>query len=191
MQDKNGKGMLFSSFINIDLWNKAKWKAVFFMTNGNDIPYIGLAFENENEAKKIFNGWINRMGNEDKYDELRISIIEGDIPGEEYGYSVHINSGIGNIIKKAQDNNVEIPKELALTIGRFHRMNPDPTSINLERFKTDYFKFKEYNLIPGVIKNNKLKTIDGISIKKKEIFFRDSKEITATDLDSVVFKNRC
>ncbi len=66
-------------------------------------PIMGLVFSGDIEAgKTIFSDWLKRLGRRDAYGELRISIIEGDIPGLEPGYSVHITSDPANTMVRAQ-----------------------------------------------------------------------------------------
>lgn len=180
--------LYFTSVINLDLWNAAKWKATIVATNGIDIPILGLAFENEKFGKKIFEEWIKRFGQKDVFDEIRVSIIEGDIPGEESGYTVHINTAIENIIKRLEANNMKPLDTLIMTLGRYNRMNPDPNSKNLPTFKQEYLKHKKYKLIPAYInKNMQVTPFFDLSIEKQEIIFRNTKDINKNDLDYVVF----
>jgi hypothetical protein len=95
---KTDMAMFLSSPIDVELWDKAKWRGVFYMLYPDRSPILSLAFENEGAAKKIFEGWHERIGRNDQYEELRIAIIEGDIPKCDKGYSVHIGSDFENII---------------------------------------------------------------------------------------------
>jgi hypothetical protein len=188
--DKKRKGMFITGFIDVELWNKATWKAVAVMSNMSTPPYLGLVFQNEKAAKEIFEGWRERFGTKDEYEELRVSIIEGDIPGDDPGYTVHINSNVKNIMKRAEAEKREVPADMIMTIGRFHRMNPDPSSKNLEMFKSEYSRTGAYYLIPCVISKDltQIKPIMNLAIEKNDVIFRNSKEIKKHDLDYVVFK---
>ena len=186
MEDK--KSMFYTSFIDVDTWNKAKWKGVVTMTDMQSPPFLGLAFENKDAAIKIFNGLIKLLGKKDEYDELRIAIIEGEIPGEESGYSVHISSSINNIIRRCKANNIDIENSLITTVSRYHRMNPKAGTKNLEIFKNEYKKFNKYKIIPIYMSSDmKLEPLMNLAIEKQEIVFRDVNEINDKDLDYVVF----
>lgn len=189
---KNKKSMLCTGFIDVNLWNEAKWRATVIMSDKKSSPYLGLAFENKKAAIKIFEKWIQMLGHKDVYDELRISIIEGEIPGEDSGYTVHINSSMDNIIRRCKANNVEPMNTLVMTVGRYNRMNPQPYSRNIEIFKEEFNRFLSYNIIPvHITKNMELEPLMDLKIEKKELIFRNSKDINEDDIDYVVFnKNK-
>jgi hypothetical protein len=76
--------------IDITRWDKAIWKGVFYMCGASQPPIMALLFLNKEVAIKIFAQWYVRIGRSDDYEEMRISIIEGDVPGEDPGYTVYI-----------------------------------------------------------------------------------------------------
>ena len=43
---------------------------------------MGLVFDGAKAGQELFSTWLEAAGNEDARDEIRISIIEGDIPGQ-------------------------------------------------------------------------------------------------------------
>jgi hypothetical protein len=186
----NEKSLFITGFIDVELWNKATWKAVAVLSNMSTPPILGLAFQNEKAAREIFEGWRERFGSKDEYEELRVSIIEGHIPGEDPGYTVHVNANVGNILKRAESEGREVPADLIMTIGRFHRMNPDPSSKNLEMFKSEYKRTGTYYLMPCVISKDlkQIKPIFELAIEKTEVIYRKTNDIKKDDLDYVVFK---
>jgi len=135
---KTNPNMYITSPIDIDLWNKAKWRATFFSYVPNQPPILGLAFRNKDAAIKIFEGWHERYGSNDDYEELRISIVEGEIEGEEPGYSVHITGDPDNAIKRFKDAGYEFDDDIFMSISRLNRMNPAPDSKHLQMFKKLY-----------------------------------------------------
>ena len=179
--------------IDVDLWNKAKWKGTFYIKFEGEEPILGLAFENELVAREIFKTWHKRYGENDEYEELRISIIEGDIPGEAPGYTVYIGPDPDAAIKRFKDAGYEfdVDDDILYMVGRIHRMNPAKGSIYLSCFKESYMKYKTYKLIPGVIDSDgkHLRPIFELRIRKGKIHFRNIDEIGRNDIDSVVFKN--
>src|SRR5439155_9664474 len=90
----------------------------------------------------------------DAFEELRISIIEGDIKGELPGYTVHIGIDLENTIKRYKDAGLAIDPEnsMFMMVSRLNRMNPGPGSKNLEMFKDLYRHYKTYSLAPAVMK---------------------------------------
>jgi hypothetical protein len=185
--------LFFQSFIDEGKWNAAHWKAVVFMNDihGDAPPCLGIAFMNGEVGKQIFRDWLKRFGQADDYEELRISIIEGDIPHEEPGYTVHISSEPSNTQRRARDNGVVLDTSMAVVVGRVHRMNPEPDSPHLALFKQQYNKHRKYLLIPVTItissKQSLVPHLD-YAIGKKEIHFRHVSEIEEGDIDSVIYE---
>ena len=183
-----------SAPIDVDLWNEARWKSTFFIVSNTDSapPILGIGFLNQRPAEQIFDQWHRRYGQRDRYEELRVSIIEGDIPGKRPGYSVHIGPDIQNTIEryKAAGITVKPDTDLFISISRTNRMNPSPESKNLENFKEAYGRLKEYLLIPGIVgaDGSLLGFSRQAGILKREIKLRATHEIGSNDEDSVVLR---
>lgn len=133
--------------------------------------------------------WHTRYGSSDEYEELRISVIEGDIPGEKSGYSVHVGSDPDAAIERFRKAGYEFDNDLLMLVSRVHRMNPSSSSKNLEMFKNAYRKFKTYYLIPVIISDDetKIKPIFELGIYKGKMLFRNVSDITDSDIDNAVF----
>ena len=174
------------SFIDPDKWNAAAWKATAFLHDplGEKPPCLGLVFGNIEVGKRIFSDWLERLGETDRYDELRISIVEGEILGEPSGYSVYISSAPDRIAERAQAEGIGFELGTATILGRFQRMLPQPGSPHLPRFKSEFAKHKEYLLLPV---SAETEPQFEFAIRKTGIFFRQASEITKDDLDSAVF----
>jgi hypothetical protein len=97
---KTNPAMYISMPIDVDLWDAAMWRATFFLWVPAKPPVLGLAFRNKALAREIFEGWRARYGDSDEYEELRVSIVEGDVEGEEHGYSVHVGADPGAALKR-------------------------------------------------------------------------------------------
>lgn len=188
---KTNPAMFLSMPINIELWNEAKWRATFFVYEPGKPPVLGIGFKNESAAKKIFEEWHERYGDNDLYEELRVSIIEGSIPGEEEGYSVQIGPDPEAAVKRFKDSGYEFDNDLLMCVSRIHRMNPPLGSPNLPMFKELYARHKAYFLAPGVFSEDEsIKPLFHLGIFKGKIHFRHVSEIDEQDLDSVVLKKR-
>jgi len=187
---KTNFSMFLSMPIDPTLWDKAKWRGIFFLIYDNRPPDLGLGFLDEASARKIFEQWHQRYGERDAFEELRISIIEGDIQGEPPGYSVQIGVDIDNTIKRYRDAGLTVNSatDAFMYLSRIHRMNPSPTSKNLDMFKQAYRRYKAYTLIPAVLRPNgsDASPILDLGIYKSQIHFRRVEDIGPGDEDYAV-----
>lgn len=136
--------LFFSSPIDSKLWDTAKWAATGFALAPDRPPVIGLVFRDEKAAKKIFTDWRKRFGESDKYNELRVSIIQKE---KSPHYSIHICSHLENIIKKFKELDMDIKNAMFMLVSRINTMKPKSTD-NLDTFKEYYKKFGECYLAP-------------------------------------------
>lgn len=51
---KQRTSMFYSTPIDLDKWNRAKWKGAVYLTQSRMVPVIGLFFENYSAAREIF-----------------------------------------------------------------------------------------------------------------------------------------
>src|SRR5438874_12779960 len=86
--------ILIEALIDPEQWNAARWRGTAFLTAsaGDEPPGLAIAFLDEAHGRRIFQHWRERLGLVDVHEELRVAIIEGDIPGEAPGYTVHLAS---------------------------------------------------------------------------------------------------
>ncbi len=183
------KSLFLTSVIDIDLWNKASWHGTGFMGGREIPPTLLIAYKNIDFGIKIFKDWQKYFKNYDKNEEIRISIIEGDIPNESPGYSVHINSNFEFKYNQFKKAGLEPKDILLMTVGRFNRMNPpNGRSPYLEVFKMEYESFGSYFIAPAEYDEVTGKIVPYLEyrILKKEILFRNVEEITENDIDFVV-----
>jgi hypothetical protein len=187
---KTNFSVFLSTPIDPALWDEAKWRGIFVRIYESRPPDLGLAFLDETAARKIFEQWHRRYGDRDRFEELRISIIEGDIRREQPGYSVHVDIDLENTIKRYREAGLTVnsASDGFLTLSRIHRMNPSPGSKNLEMFKQAYRHFKAYTLTPGVLKPDQsdVLPIHDLGIYKSTIHFRHVEDIGPNDEDSIV-----
>ena len=188
---KTDPKLFFISPIDIDLWNQAKWRATFFMFAPGVPPVLGLAFRDESSAKEIFKGWHDRFGDNDQHEEIRVSIIEGDIPGEDAGYTVHLGPDIDGFSARYKEAGLEIKEDLLMCVSRLNRMTPPPESRNLENFKAAFKVHKTYYLAPGVVSEDgkQMTPLTDLAIFKNKIHFRHVDDIGEHDPDLIVFKD--
>jgi hypothetical protein len=177
--------IFFQSFIDVDKWNLARWRATAFFCDlkGSNPPCLGLVFENIEAGRQIFTDWIERLGTTDRFEELRISIIEGEILGDEPGYSIHISSDPLHTENRLRANGQVFEPDCVVLISRMLRML-SPDSPHLRIFKEQVRKHKTYSIFPV---SAQLQPQVDCAVDKTEIHFRLTSEITGTDVDAVVF----
>jgi hypothetical protein len=178
---KTDLSMYVTGPINVDLWNEARWRGTIFLFFENAPPALGLAFRNEKAARQIFEDWHKRYGQGDKFEELRISIIEGEITGEQPGYTVHVSVDFENTVRRyrASGLTIDVENSMFAMISRINRMNPAPGSKNLGYFKDAYRHYKTYTLIPAILSSDdsSAKPILDLGIFKNTIHFRQASDI--------------
>ena len=181
---KTDLSMYVTGPINVDLWNLARWQGTFFALYENTPPILGLAFRNEEPARQIFEEWHKRYGPSDQFEELRISIVEGEIKGERPGYTVHVTVDFENTVKRyrAAGLTIDIENSIFATISRLNRMNPVRDSKSLEYFKEAYRIYKTYVLVPAVLSSDdsSAKPILELGIFKNTIHLRQASDINPT-----------
>lgn len=90
LPEKEQKVMFFTSPINLELWNEAKWKGmVYLLPNplypyGPSVPTLGFIFRNYNAAIKIFNDFQNTYKNISADEYMRLTFIIPPLPKECY-----------------------------------------------------------------------------------------------------------
>jgi hypothetical protein len=181
-------GSFLRTPIDIPLWNKAEWRGTAFLVMPESLPILGLAFTNRDAALRIFRDWRNRYGDAETHEELRIAIIEGEIPGEDAGYTVHVGLNFENVFERYKEAGLEPDKKTFFTsTTRLNRMNPKPGSPYLALFKEVYEEKGEFLLIPAILNSDgSMERIVELGIRKKSLIFRKSSDIPPGDIDSIV-----
>lgn len=176
--------MIFDSFIDVPLWDRASWQGVGFLCFPDRRPTFGLLFRDVPAGEEIFRQWKRRLGESDENNELRITIVEGPIPGATPGYNIRIGSDVPAILRLAKERGDAAPDSGVLMISRIHRMNPPPGSENLHRFKTHYGLHKEFDLVQIAVDPSRGMLVNQQSaIKKSEIHLRQIEHILDGDID--------
>lgn len=191
---KERKTLFVSGFIDQEKWDSAKWihgVAYLYSTNGDSPPVFTVFFDNLELGKEIFEDLIAKVGQEDKNERIRLSIIEGDVPKQDYGYFVTIGENIeatNKVIEESSNKDVRY-----VAIGqRIHRMKPKKDSNNLSNFKKEFEKHGCYYIAPGkqlydAQKGYGSRVEMGFKILKRKIEFRDYKDIPENnDPDSIL-----
>lgn len=189
LMSKERKSIFFSSIIDIDMWNKAQWSGMAFVSDPALIapPIACFMFENEEEGEKIFSILKREFGEIDNEEEIRLSFVEGTSDSNPRAYKAHFGSSIKVLVNKIDKYGLK-PDATSMTVSRIKEMYPpsDPSSLTI--FKHAYNHFKEYFITNLVTHNGKkMPSIKNI-IRKKEVYFRKKAEIIGNrnDEDYVV-----
>ena len=138
-------------FLGSVAWHEAQWSGTTFRWHPTSEapPVMGLVFENATAARTIFSEWIALAGNQDQYEELRVSIVEGDLGNTKPGYIVHLCPDPENMLAHATAEGVTFDIEQFGGLCRANKMDfLADTPPMLERFKQEYAKHGEFLLAP-------------------------------------------
>lgn len=187
---KERKTLYFTSLIDVETWDKAIWRGAGFILRYTDIPTLLLPFVNEKYAVKIFSDWISFLGYEDKNDDIRVALVEGDVPGEPAGYYIVIGTNIDEAIRRAEKNGYPPEELLVLNVSRVIRANPNDNFKCYNLFKQAYKAVQEFYLMPAVIneQTGEIRPLQSYKIHKKRLIYRNIKDITENDEDSILLQ---
>ncbi len=171
------------SLINTELWEKAKWKGIMYYMIGN-VPGLIFVFKNARLGSKIFGELKERVGDEDFFEELRMSFVTGDLPGEKKGYSVIISSNPLNIVNRVKtEEGEEINPNLVAEGSAICRIRAPGGSKDVEDFVQRFNEAKEYEIEPMSYVSKREKLLKDFLPKDLSIRKRELNVISADELD--------
>lgn len=166
------------SLIRIPLWERAKWRGVFFYSPPDEPPLMCLVFQQPDAARDILLGLQEDLGGvDDVSDALRITILRG-IDAENPAYYRMV---IGQSLPDATD--AQAPA-LWLQMSRIHEMQPE-TSENLDRFLAAYNAAGSYGFSVATLNRHGEPLVVPTVIRKRQLTVRDAWTIGPGDLDAV------
>ncbi|MFW9879784.1 MAG: hypothetical protein ACFFG0_42460, partial [Candidatus Thorarchaeota archaeon] len=169
-----------SSIIDGRQWDEAKWNGFGFFLDHNGLN-IFIGFANGNAGKKIFQGWINRFGNVDENENIKITIIKGVDRFNPHWYRVHIGADIQKEQLKSGD--------IIISAFRLHKIEAKSPE-NLNNLISAFKNYKTFRFCPAelTLNVNKIHPYDEYSIVKKEITIRNAWEIGIHDIENIAIK---
>lgn len=176
-----------AAFTTHPLWAEARWSATTFQWHPTSEapPIMGLVFDNAEAGKDIFREAERQMNHADRFEEIRVSIIKGPVPGQEHrpGYSVHICADPEALAAHATAEDFVVDPSIVPFLGQWNRHYPVPgMPALLPRFKQEFAKHKELLLAPVVRRpDGRLYTEPTLGIVKNVINFRHLSEIITPD----------
>jgi hypothetical protein len=190
---QHAKTMPAAAFATNPLWPEAKWSATTYMFHpASEVPPImGLVFENVEAGLEIFREAERQMNHEDRFEEIRISIIEGAVPGQELrpGYSIHICADPDALAAHATTEDFVVDPSIVPFLGQWNRHYPVPGAPPmLTKFKEEFAKHQEFLIAPTIRRNGQLFMEPKLGIIKNAILFRQILDITTPDdVDAAAF----
>lgn len=188
---KERKSLFFTSVIDVDLWDKAKWKGIVFISDPSlkVPPIIGFLFTHGKYGDQIFSDLKERFTHKDEKDELRISIIEKINPVNTKHYKVTIGSDLDVIVEKFEEYGIKPQESLFSTVSRINEMTPDNNSKNVEIFKHSYNYFNKYYITNVNLEDGRPVPNFNNLIEKQKLNFRIKSDIVHNrhDPDIVAF----
>lgn len=190
LPEKERKNLFITSMIDIEAWNKAVWRGAGFALGYMPLPALLLPFVNEKYAIKIFEDWIKIIGRDDKKEDIRIALVEGDVPGETSGYYVVVGNNIDEAMKRAEKGGFSADETMILNVSRIIRANPRDNFQSFNYFKDAYHQYGEYMLMPAVLneKTGEIKPLPQYGIHKKQLVYRHISDITENDQDAILLQ---
>ena len=177
-----------ASLISTNLWNAAEWLGVAYFSDLSKFPLLGLVFKDPAMGREIFRQWQKYLGARDAFEVLRVSIIEGDVPGLDSGYSVLVGANVKNLLEFQNAKGDSVDPALLVSIYRLHRMNPAADSRGLAIFKTEHTKHRAFGLVPVTIVNGSPTPDVSLMIEKREIQFVRVEDIRENDPEFALLK---
>ena len=190
LPEKERKNLFITSMIDIEAWNKAVWRGAGFVLGYMPLPALLLPFVNEKYAIKIFEDWIKIIGRDDKKEDIRIALVEGDVSGEASGYYVVVGNNIDEAMKRAEKGGFSADETMILNVSRIIRANPRDNFQSFNYFKEAYHQYGEYMLMPAVLneKTGEIKPLPQYGIHKKQLVYRHISDITENDQDAILLQ---
>lgn len=207
LSPKEQRTMFFTTPINIDKWDAAKWRGVLYLFSKEYPPVLGLLFYNYDESKAIFNDWKKKSKNNFADEFIKIDYIVPPFPKDCWvytakdrnygkGYFVHIGPNTEKSINKVLDSGLQSKDFYLACITRFQWMDELDDSSKREFFKKLTDNGLGYYLMPIGIKNkNKPLVEDNLiidfnyAIKMKNISFKTGLKVDDNDICKVVLNN--
>jgi hypothetical protein len=148
---------------------------------------MGIVFNDAEKGKDLFRAFAKSINHSDRFEELRISIIEGSSEGQQHGYSVHLGPEMEMLQAMATAEDIEITNATMPFFGQVQRMYPIPGQPNLlARFKQEFAKHQQYMIAPVTRRaDGQLWCNPDLGIIKSVIHFRELKDIQEDDIDAI------
>ncbi len=169
------------AIINPRLWDAAKWKGMMYGTTIlGEPPILGLMFENAPGAEAIFKGWHDRLGEEDRADQIHISVIKGIDRNHLFHYRGHITQSFDDVTARSGKLFVNASRMNTMTVG---------DQRNLELFRNHFEASGVYFLVPAVLSaSGRPELRMELAVLKRKFLIREAWQIGPHDVDAIAVR---
>lgn len=156
LESRERKSMFVTTLIDVDKWNRAMWGGITYMfeRESQEPPIMAFTFDNHSNGVRIFEEWKSMAS--DYFDELAISVVEGQDSEGVDGYYVIISTDMDYCVEKMEASGLEVEETLITTISRSNFMQTTIFSNNLNVFKKQFEKLGEYRIAPASFRNGRI-----------------------------------
>lgn len=169
--------------IDSHLWDRAGWQGIAFNYQEGKPPLLAFVFEHGHFGRQVIRGLRATTGNVDAFEVIRIAFIEGDIPGEPEGCTIHVGVNDEGVRAKAIAEGVPLAAGGELEqAGIFMRISTSPA---LARFKDSLAARQRYLL--GCASARERAVFVDLTIEKTLVVIKHVGQIDKNDVDKVIF----
>lgn len=173
--------MSVRSVINVHAWNRAKWVGCGLVGHGGSRPpWFALLYKDGTEARKIFEQWRDRFGEEDLDDEISISVIRRLPKTNAHHYRVQISSNLRALDVGNETQPISMPAKSCL-------VEPGDSQ-PLDMFIENYRRVGAYYLLPATLNSAGKATpsfFDDLAIKKSTLNVKLADDISEHDIEAI------
>jgi transcription elongation factor Elf1 len=184
------QAMPAAQFATHPLWAQANWSATTYQWHPTSSapPLMGIVFENTEAGLQIFRDAQREMNHEDRFEEIRIAIIEGEIEWQAHrpGYSIHLCADPDALAGHATMADFVVDPQVLPFLGQWNRHYPIPNTPSLlDRFKQEFSRHQEFMLAPTILRSDGQRyMVHELGIIKSAIQFRKLEDIARpNDID--------
>lgn len=198
--------MFFSTPIDLDKWNSAKWSGAVYLFSNDSCPILGFLFKNYQAGKSIFEEWKKNTIGSFCDDFLKIDFIVPPFPADSWiysdpdhnhgkGYFIHVGPNVEKSIDRSALSGIRPEKLLLTMVSRYQWMDERSESVNRDTFIRLSKKYSEYLVVPIGVKNDS-KQIDGnnviydfeYAIRMKNVYSKAGDSLRDDDLSKAVLR---
>jgi hypothetical protein len=179
---KNHREVGIRSVIDVHAWDQARWRGCGYMQPSfSHPPFMLLLFENAAAARKIFERWRERFGEEDVNEDIAISIIRNLPESNPHHYCVQISSK-NPAVAAGQSR-----RPVVMTT-RSQTMEPSNNTY-LEMFLAGYQRSGAYFLIPAIGLSKSELFVD-LAILKRSVSVKSADDVGEHDIEALALRLR-
>ncbi len=168
LPEKKQRTMFFSTPIDLEKWNAARWKGMVYLLSPDASlqPVLGFLFRDYNAGLSIFEQWRKSYAGFSPDDYLKITFVVPPLPKDCYvysdpeksygkGYFVHVGVNEDKAIERAVASGLEHEEILLTFISRYIWVDEMNGSWNRETFFKQIKQLGKYTVIPMGMKDEK------------------------------------